>query len=383
MPLNPYVVAEVAVGPTCPDETIQNVMATAVRDAVKSILTATGLDVSRHPLTALPICEFRESLESSIVTVGVWLARQGFTDQQLRSELQRSSLLLPGRSVALFVTTPLVKLIFDSKVGSLPAKRGRLFIRKMDLNLDAGKFVTTASGSIDTPLSPNPAFDFTMTETLSIGQDNSVCAGSAGLIGPFSICTTENLDAGTYGEILLGLILDIVSAIDFFGANIQISASLPPGPGASLAAVWPTQVLTPISHPLLPTGKLALNWMDATVNTQGISTLGTFTTAPRRARITVGGPSAVVIREELGEAQATYRAQLQDLRNPNISWIVEGAHPAARTQGDSVQTVVFLPPAGQAQIDASATDDDGLTARSPSLTVDVSVRKAPPGTQPF
>jgi len=261
MALQPHVVAQFVVGPQCPGDSDLD----GIRRAVVATLSgALGTEAT------FVMCGPKPSVGTNVVTVGSWVDREEFTDDQLRAELAENDLLASGRTAALLVTADLVKLLTYAQFPDLPQRRGSVTIREVDVSFDPGVMTTRVRGNAKRRFLPSVGFTYTVKERLSVN--------TPGTIPPIGAQSSTDVDAGLPSvlayALLIGLLSPLLGAVTIFAADPLIEALAPDvkGPGGMVAATWPSEVLTRIRPPLLP-GKFLLNWSEVTVDEQGVLSL--------------------------------------------------------------------------------------------------------------
>lgn len=369
MPLSPDIVAEFVV-PICPPDEIL--------DQLAEQLSANFLLSLEADQKALAVCAPRLVVETNVVTVGMWVESDGFSDDELRGALVDSSLLTPGRTIALLVTARAIQRLVAEVWAAADKSIGRITLGE-EISVDVGSdgIVTEVRGTYDPPLFVFPDLDFTYTirESLSLRP-----AGSA---PPVEARTSTDLDVGAPGllaaSLIVGVLNPILGAIVFFGVQ-EIAESQAPevlGVGGALASQWPSEILTQIEPPFLP-GKFILSWSDLTVDEEGVRTLGIFTPTERAPKVSIVGPLEVRVQEALGHKEARYHGDIHDLRAPlTTQW-------SGAVGGSELATSVlfFSASVGQKPISVSVRDVDGLSAAD-AITVRVSAIPLEDGQQPF
>ena len=204
----------------------------------------------------------------------MWLDREEFTDEQLRTELGQSALLTPGRSVALAVTEALIQLQFTAvllrELGELPAKRGRLTFEARGAPSRRGCDHHEGEREIDIPIFSDVNFTYTMRERLSISAAGSTTA--------LDVDASTDTDAGKPGWRRARRPGECTARPASPGRGWTCRSPAPQlegGVGGGLAASWPAEILTRIAPPLFP-GKVVLAWTEVEVDRAGVRTFGTF-----------------------------------------------------------------------------------------------------------
>jgi hypothetical protein len=367
--MNPDVVVELAVGPICPPQSVLDELAEELSD---NFLPTLGRN-----RRALAVCASREALGTNVVSMGIWGEPNGVSDDELTAALASQALLRPGRTAALLVTTLAIQTVTDAAWATTDKTLGRVTLRDtISVDVRPNEIVTTVRGTYDPPLLfiPNIAFIFEVTDRPSLRPPGSN--------PPLATQTSTDVDAGLPGvlgaSLLIGMLSPILGVLVFFGSDYIAESQAPdsPGAGASLAAQWPGEVLTPIVPPFLP-GKLLFAWSDLTVDESGVRTLGTFSVAEREPRVTIVGPRFVAIREALGHYEASYAAHFRDLRPPlTVRW-------GGAASGTGVGKRVFFHLPGHPRIFVNVQEDETDLSAEDEIAVTVTIIPLEPGQQRF
>lgn len=366
MPLNPDVVAAFVVGPTCPPADVLDRLSRQLADA--------ALPSAGRRRRSLGVCGSQAGISSNVVSLGVWADPSGFSETQLRRVLANTRLVVPGRTAGLLFTTAAIRLQAAAGWATAEKQSGRVsFGDDISVDVKPSGIVTKVSGTVDVPFLPDVDFTATITDVLSLRP--------AGSVPPLRARSSSDVDLDgpdvITDALIIGLLHPILGQIAFFASETAANRFTPGrgGAGDALANQWPHEILTELRPPLLP-GKFTLTWTDLTVDERGVRTLGTFAGASREPRVSIVGPRAVAIREELGHAQKTYSVDTQDLRAPlSIDW-------GGVASGDDETARVLFHSAGSQRLSVEVRDVDGLSD-SASATVSVTITEQPPGTDPF
>jgi hypothetical protein len=376
MPLEPDVVTEFAVGPACPPAALLDRLSEQLAD-----LFMPSLETAPQP-RSMAVCQPRTTPGTNVASLGLWTDTNGFSDSQLRTALASANLLVPGRTLALLVTTRAIQLRAAAAWAVLNKKIGRTTLKTLDVDVRPNQIVTKVTGTYDPPFLVIPDIDFT------VHVFDKLSLRTLGSIPPLQTETSTDVEPDIPDVLkvsfLVGLLSPILGAITFFAADPIAESQAPeaPGAGGTLAAQWPAEILTEIRPPFLP-GKFTFTWRDLTVDERGVRTLGTFTGASRRPRVSIVGPQSVKMREATGEGRAIYGIRPHDLRaDPDDEEAPLTVQWGGVAQGTGMtKTVSFFSP-GQSQVSVNVRDEDGLSARN-EIAVTVTVIPLEPGQQPF
>jgi hypothetical protein len=351
---SPDVIVELAINP-CPPQKIQDDITKLVMGVFPLAPTATAVCAGNTRITP----------SSSVLSIGLWISAGAATDAELVQALSAASFISGNHTAALFVSTPMIQLMAAAGWARKTKHSGRVTLNNtIEVTVGSAGIVTKATGSYDVPVLPDLGFSDTITETLALNPPGSIPALQAH--GSTHLDVSQS---GIIGDsVLIGLISPLVGGMALLGGEvgeITLSTVNPqsPGIGASLAAEWPTVVLT--TQPSV--GKVTFAWNNLVVDASGVRTLGSYATGPRSPKVSIAGPTAITFPRSRGSDVGTYTAQLTDLRAENavIAWsgAAQGSTPAVR---------VTFERAGAFHIHAKVTDTDNVSATG-STTVLVNV----------
>jgi hypothetical protein len=328
-------------------------------------------DITQVVMGVFPLAPFAEAVcanntrvvpNASVLSIGLWIEKNGDTDPQLTAALSAASFISGSRTAALFVSAQMIKLMAAAGWAKKNKHQGRVTLNNI-ITVDVGSsgIITKATGSYDIPVLPDVTFTDTITETLALNPPGSS--------PPLQVHGSTHLDVSQSGiiedSILVALIQPLVGGIALFGGEIAAETVNPQvgGVGASLASLWPAVVL--ISTPIV--GKVTFTWNDLTVDASGVRTLGAYTLGPRSPKVQITGTTAVTIQRSQGRATVPYTVELTDLRPMNATVVWSGA-----AHGGGARTEVIFETAGEFHIQAKVTDTDNVSAAG-NTTVFVNV----------
>jgi hypothetical protein len=303
----------------------------------------------------------------SALSIGFWIAKDGFTDDQLQNSLRAASFISSdaGATADLFFSTALIKLLAaqawaDPQVKKrIPVLIGDITLNdNINVDVSSAGIVTTIGGSYNPKVLPSVDFTYTITDSLTIDQSGALKANES---------TDLHLSAlGIIEEsVLIGLLNQFLGGVTFFGGILAGGLADPheAGVGAQLAARWPSPkgILTPTSPPL--TGKVIFTWSKLNVDTSGLSTLGTWNLAVRSPQVRISGATAVSFPNTNPSASAIYRVgDFSDLVGDGATVVWGG-----EAEGGGFSTTVEFDRVGVFSIQARVTDVDNVSASAATL----------------
>jgi hypothetical protein len=367
MPLTPDVVATYDTNQSDPlPQELLDILAEALRESFFPTLS-----IERKSLTAV---KDRPNGGTKVVTIGLWLGSNSFSDNELLGALAAVDLLTPGKTAALLVSSHAIQLVAEGAWAAQTKTIDRATLDDtIDVHLEGDVIVTRVTGNYDVPLLPDIRFSYTIRDQLLLAAQGSV--------PPLTTATSTNFDTGNAGlglnALIIGLIRPIIAAILVLTADDIGQSHVPDteGVGAQLASAWPPQILTSINPDRGLLGKITFSWSDLTVNENGVLTLGTYESVSRTPQVNILGPSSASIQEAVGDVRRTFRADPHDLRAPlTIHW-------GGAASGSELKTTALFSQTGAAKVRLTIRDTDALSA-STEHTVTVTMIPLEPEQDP-
>lgn len=360
----PDALMEFAVGEDCPSE--------LEMDRLKQLLEEQVLPGIGRRRKVLSICTRRSNLRTNVASVGLWFDTRSSSDEQLTAVLAETHLLKPGQNIALLMSAHGIRIAVEEIWERTKKKHNRVtFDDKIRVSVMNGAIETEVKGRYRVP--PNIRFTYTALEKISLK--------SPGSVPPLAIEASNRLDARLLRivripiALIVGILSPIFGGIVFFAVPRIANAVAPEvqGLGGALASYWPTEILTPRALPWL-LGKFKFTWSELIVNERGVQTMGTFMPEVRQPKVSIKGPSSVVLQEELVPVKVKYRIDTRDLRDPRFQW------SGAATGSEEETTVTFFSE-GRYEVNATVRDADQLSA-SDRIVIIVSVNPRRPEHRP-
>ena len=290
------------------------------------------------------------------LTIGLWIAQDGFTDAQLQDSLRASSFISSGMTADLFVSAAVIRLAADQAWATvqkrIPQTIGFVTLNdKINVDISSAGIVSEVDGAYHPQVLPKIDFSYTIKDSLTIDQ--------SGVLKPNESTDLHLSTLGVIEEsVLIGLLNSFLGAVVFISGGVLGTGLADPhaGVGAQLANSWPTVILTPTSPPL--TGKVIFTWSKVNVDNSGVSTLGTWNLALRSPQVRIAGRSTLSFPNTNPSVSSTYRVvDFTDLEIEGATVVWSG-----EAEGGGLITTVEFDSPGAFSIQARVTDVDNVSA---------------------
>jgi hypothetical protein len=298
---------------------------------------------------------------NNVLTIGLWIAQDGFTDAQLQDSLRASSFISSGMTADLFVSAAVIRLAADQAWATaqkrIPQTIGFVTLNdKINVDVSSAGIVSEVDGAYHPRVLPKIDLSYTIKDSLTIDQ--------SGVLKPNESTDLHLSTLGVIEEsVLTGLLNQFLGAVVFISGGV-LERDPHAGVGAQLANNWPTVILTPTSPPL--TGKVIFTWSKVNVDNSGVSTLGTWNLALRSPQVRIAGRTTLSFPNTNPSVSSTYRVvDFTDLEREGATVVWSG-----KAEGGGLTTTVEFDSPGTFSIQARVTDVDNVSATAAtSVTV--------------